>query len=174
MIKKMKKEHLLIVVLFGMLLLVISIPTAKEEPVLEKNLKKEEQMIPEENPEQRLKEVLQKIKGVGRVEILITYEDKGRLVVEKDEIVSEELIEEADSSGGQRKTTTVQQEYRTIYRDDETPYVIREIAPKVEGVLVVAEGGGNIETKKQITTAIEALFGLEAHKISIMKMEVLK
>ena len=72
-----------------MLLLVISIPTAKEEPVLEKTLKKEEQMIPEENPEQRLKEVLQKIKGVGRVEILITYEDKGRLVVEKDEIVSE-------------------------------------------------------------------------------------
>ena len=38
----------------------------------------------------------------------------------------------------------------------------------------VAQGGGNPDTKKKIESTIEALFGLEKHKISIMKMEGLK
>ena len=46
--------------------------------------------------------------------------------------------------------------------------------PKIEGVLVVAQGAGNVSVKKQIRETIEALFGLEEHKISIMKMEVSK
>ena len=54
------------------------------------------------------------------------------------------------------------------------PYIIQELTPSVEGVLVVAEGAGNATVKKQIQQTIEALFGLDAHKISIMKMEVSK
>jgi stage III sporulation protein AG len=50
--------------------------------------------------------------------------------------------------------------------------VVQELSPKVKGVLVVAEGGGNLSVKKQIQETIEALFGLDTHKISIMKMEV--
>ena len=115
---------------------------------------------------------MQKIAGVGKVEVLITYEDKGRVIVEKDESVSEELVQEADSGGGTRTTTTSKNEEKAVYGNSENPYVVLELSPKVKGVLVVAEGGGNLSVKKQIQETIEALFGLDTHKISIMKMEV--
>ena len=87
---------------------------------------------------------------------------------------AEELVQEADSSGGTRTTTTVQNERKTVCGMGEAPYVVQELSPTVEGVLVVAQGAGSASVKKQIEETIEALFGLEAHKISIMKMEVSK
>ena len=175
--KKIKKEQLLIGVLFGILLLVIVIPvpeSSKEEQVSETKTETIVETAETQKLETKLKEVLQKISGVGQVEVFINYQDNGKIVVEKDESLSEELIEEADSSGGIRTTTTNRNEKQTVYSEGEVPYVIQELSPTVEGVLVVAEGAGNVSVKKQIQEAIEALFGLDAHKISIMKMEVSK
>ena len=62
----------------------------------------------------------------------------------------------------------------TVYEEDgsrgKSPYVISETNPKVEGVLVIAEGGGNSRIKQEILEAAQALFGIEAHKIKIVKM----
>lgn len=174
MIKKVKKEQLLMVALAGILLLVIAIPVPKEKEhaIEEKTAEKvEEERV---TLDEQLQNILQKIAGVGRVEVLITYEDQGRMIVEKDESISEELIQETDSSGGTRTTTTKRNENETVYGSAEAPYVIQELSPTIKGVLVVAQGGGNTAVKKQILETIEALFGLDAHKISIMKMEVSK
>lgn len=173
-IKKIKKEQLLIVALFGILLLVITIPVPKEKTETLAGVDVAEENRLQSTEEEQLKKVLQTIAGVGRVEIFISYKDRGRFVVEKDETVSEELIEEVDGGGGKRKTTTVQNTGETVYGEGEIPLVVQEITPAIEGVLVVAEGGGNVEVKKQIEKSIVALFGLETHKISIMKMEVSK
>ena len=45
-----------------------------------------------------------------------------------------------------------------------------ESTPKVEGVLIVAEGAGNSVAERNIQQAVMALFPVEAHKIKIMKM----
>ena len=172
MIKNLKKEHLLIGALVGILLLVIAIPVPKTEEKEEKVI--EEAVETEHSLESQLEEILQQISGVGRTEVLIVYEDDGKVIIEKDESVSEELIQEADSSGGTRTTTINRNERQTIYANGEIPYVIQKISPTIEGVLVVAEGAGNTMVKNQIQQTIEALFGLDAHKISIMKMEVSK
>ena len=54
---------------------------------------------------------------------------------------------------------------------DETPFVNKEILPKIDGVLIVAEGGADASVRKNISEAVEALFGLDAHKIKIVKMK---
>ena len=50
-----------------------------------------------------------------------------------------------------------------------SPYISKEMTPEIEGVLVIAEGGENAVVIQNITEAIQALFGVEAHKIKIMK-----
>ena len=175
MIKNIKKEQLLIGILVIILLLVIVIPVPEKKEngeALSSEPAENLAITQTDTIEHQLKEILQKISGVGRVEVLITYEDNGRTIVEKDESVSEELVQEADSNGGTRTTTTSRNDKETVYDNKEAPYVVQELSPKVKGILVVAEGGVNVSVKKQIQETIEALFGLDAHKISIMKMEV--
>lgn len=42
--------------------------------------------------------------------------------------------------------------------------------PKVKGSLVVAQGGGNASVDSNISQAVQALFDVEVHKITIAKM----
>lgn len=44
-----------------------------------------------------------------------------------------------------------------------------EIYPEVTGIIISADGGGNTLVKTEISEAMEALFGLPAHKIKILK-----
>ena len=51
------------------------------------------------------------------------------------------------------------------------PLVLKETAPKVEGVLILCEGGDNITIKEAISKACQALFNVPAHKIEVLKMK---
>ena len=125
--------------------------------------------------EERLARVLSQVEGVGEVRVLITWKSSAERVVEKDVPGSSQLVTEEDSSGGKRTTRQESTEEATVYREEEngsrSPYVIKEIKPQAEGVLIVAQGGGNPVTARNILEAVQALFHLEAHKIKIMKME---
>lgn len=48
----------------------------------------------------------------------------------------------------------------------------KKLSPEVEGVIVIADGGGNAVVVQNITGAIQALYGVEAHKIKVMKRNV--
>lgn len=187
-IKRPKKDQLVILLLLGVLLLVIAIPV---EPKKEKQGEKEtvqegESALEgtkeslsadsyERQQEERLKEVLEKVEGVGRVEVMITLHASAQKVVEKDAPSRSQRVEETDSQGGNRTTQENEREETTVYEEGNdgirTPYVIQELEPMVEGVIVIAEGGGNPAVKQNILEAVQALFPVEAHKIKIMKME---
>lgn len=49
--------------------------------------------------------------------------------------------------------------------------MVKEVSPVIEGVSVVAQGGGNPLIQKNITEVIQALFGIEVHKIKVVKMK---
>ena len=53
----------------------------------------------------------------------------------------------------------------------QAPYVSKEVAPRVEGVVVVAEGGDDAVAVQNITESVQALFGIDTHKIRIVKKE---
>ena len=50
-----------------------------------------------------------------------------------------------------------------------TPYVVKELEPELSGVLVLAEGAESDAVKAEIVEAVEALFGLPAHRIKVIK-----
>lgn len=183
-LKKIKREHLLVGALFGILLLVISIPTEEQKAgKTELTEVQSHEWLSEtaddsrtycKDLEKQLKKVLQVMEGVGKVEVMITVKDAGETVVEKDNVREEEKALEEDGAGTKRENSVINFQEETIYIQDtnskSTPFVTREVKPQIEGVVVVAEGAGNAVVVKNISDAVMALFPIEVHKIKVVKM----
>ena len=107
-------------------------------------------------------------------------------VVEKDVSTTSDTVDEEDSQGGVRKTENDSRGETTVYFGDggsgglrgssyegagQNPYVSKELTPRVEGVVVVAGGGDDAVVVKNITESVQALFGIDTHKIRIVKKE---
>ncbi|MCD8381747.1 MAG: stage III sporulation protein AG [Clostridiales bacterium] len=100
--------------------------------------------------EQRMAQALSQMQGVGETTVVLTVRSGTQLVLATDENgdKTETVIVSAGSS--QQETVTVQ-----------------EIAPQLQGALVVCAGGGDPEVKLRVLQAVEALTGLSANQISI-------
>ncbi len=195
----LKKDHLLICILLGILLLVVVWPVSEEgekgegksvlwesqdtradEAASLGNAAEEEWAARggEEiaaSLERRLEDVLSAMDGVGRVKVMVTLASSGERIIEKDGPTSRSSIQEEDSAGGKRSSQDMDVQENTVYLKTEqggqVPYVIKEVSPDIEGVSVVAQGGGNPLVQKNITEVIQALFGIEVHKIKVVKMK---
>ncbi|MDE7043520.1 MAG: stage III sporulation protein AG, partial [Acetatifactor sp.] len=111
----------------------------------------------------------------GQVRVMITLKSSQELVVEKEQPYLRASTNENDGQGGNRTVTQLETEENTVYRTDGSvsePYVIKTLPPQIEGVVVVAEGAGSGTVNRTIVEMIQALFGVEAHKIKVVKMEV--
>ena len=75
----MKKNDIIAIILLGVLLLVIVIPTGKSAQKTNDNsfFEEDEQCGREDEVEQKLKNILEKIDGVGQVMVMITLDDDG-------------------------------------------------------------------------------------------------
>ena len=181
--KKLKRSDWLILVLAGILILIIALPTdtkeKKQAEEAKENISKENNTMEasKDEIERKLEDILEKIDGAGDVKVMITYQDSGTQVVEKDKNTSENSLEESDSTGGVRSTKEQQLQESTVYEDADagnTPFVSKELLPKVEGILIVASGGDNQKVKQNISEAVLALFQVEATRIKIVKMSGLE
>lgn len=121
--------------------------------------------------EEKLKKMLESVRGVGEVEVMITLESSEERIVEKDMTAERSQTEEQDSAGGTRTVSSSNTGYQTVYQEGSqgSPFVVKTITPKVEGVLVVAEGAGKGNMTGEITQVVQALFGVEAHKVKVLE-----
>lgn len=191
--KLLKKENMIVFVLLGILLLVIAIPldSGNKKKNIKEEVKRDEEdldVIPVKDGEftdesmeyclaleARIEELLSVMDGVGKVQAMVTVSASREMIVEKDEPVNRATVTETDGSGGSRSTNESSYEYETIFKTDsegnKTPYVVKQIEPEIQGITVVAQGGGNAIVQKNISDVLEALFHIEAHKIKVVKMK---
>ena len=179
-IKNIGMEKLLIIAVCGVVLVILSIPTDKKSGKTDANTtlettKNEISLSSDEycaKLEERLKTLISKIDGVEQVEVMITLKCGSESVVLTE--VTYEQNEKKDT--GSNGVVSEQQEYKkestVVYEKDEDgntiPYVIKENVPQIEGIAVVAKGGDNAENILKITSIAQALFNVEAHKISVI------
>lgn len=204
--KWFRKDNLIILILLGILLFIIALPTkesgqgagdltglggladpfhdtvqsvsVKEGIAVETSGKasEEDSSALEEYAmlqEAKLEALLSSVEGVGKVEVMLTFLSSEELVVEKDAPVVRSNTVEKDSEGGTRTVTQYESGDSTVYLSGSgasEPYVIKTLNPRVEGILVVAEGAGDDMVNGTIVEIVQALFGVEAQRVKVVPM----
>ncbi len=110
-----------------------------------------------EEMETRMERALGLVDGVGDVRVIINYNSSAAKVLAKNK------TEEIDD-------TRKRFEENIVLGSDNSPVVLRENAREVRGVLIVAQGGGSAKVRAELISATQALLGVEAHKIEVLKM----
>lgn len=189
--KKLRKDQCLILVLIGMLLCVISLPTDKEKTKsnlwdisngrIENKQTFDTEEVKEEKSgyaawwEEKLEESLRCVEGAGQVRVLIMLAGSEEQVLARDGKEEVSDTQETDAAGGMRHVSETKLDrsvVRTVdERGQEVPLVVRTIAPKVEGVVVIAQGAGSEQVREDIIEAIQVLFDVDMNRISIIKMK---
>lgn len=126
----------------------------------------------EKEMEQRVKEILKNVDGVGEVDVMLTLKSSKEKVLHVDRDRSRSTTEEKDSAGGTRKSQTEEMKESSLTTGTsgaQEPVVEKELQPEIEGIIISAQGGGSALVKAEISEAMEALFGLPAHKIKVLK-----
>lgn len=122
--------------------------------------------------EQRIRELLKHVDGVGEVDVMVVLESSSEKVWQSDGSSSTSLTEETDSAGGSRKIESREQEHSTVVLSGDgksEPMLTKELRPQISGIIISAEGGGSPQIQAEISAAMESLLGLPAHKIKVLK-----
>ena len=162
LLKKLKsdKKSLFIIILSfaGVFLILLSevLPSEKTES----DNYSLQQTNTESDAEESLERIIGKLKGVGRVEVMVVYEGTSETVY-------------ASDKNEYSKDTEIKTEQKHVIIDkgsSDEGLRLKELYPRVIGVAVVCEGGGNPTVKNEITQMIKALFNISSNNISISEM----
>ena len=119
--------------------------------------------------ETKLAETLGKIDGVGKVSVMITYDGTGEKITADSSTQSQTTTTHTDGSG-----TTQQQTQKTPVTTNTSgstsPIIIKEIAPTVKGVIIVAQGADLPETRIKLQQAAQCVLGVEAANVKVFEM----
>lgn len=204
LIEKIGKDRLAILLIGGLLILVISMPVkddkktdsspkstqsltgltekASEEPATGSTY---DAALPTDQTmqlydayasylEKKLGNALITINGAGRVKVIVTLEDVGSCIVEKD--ISYQRDNDSENNGNASSSAArYEDQEKTVYTVDsqgrDIPYISKQLLPSIEGILIVTDGADRENVKKQMEDAVLSLFDLDEHKIAIVKMK---
>lgn len=124
--------------------------------------------------QEKLKSTLENIDGVGKVDVMVSFESGEEQVPAVNVNNSTNTTEEKDTSGGVRNSVQKNSGSTVVTTNDNgktEPLILKKYKPKVAGVCVVAEGAENDLTQLRITKAVMDLFDLSEDKVNVYPMK---
>lgn len=122
--------------------------------------------------EQRLTEVLSRIRGAGKVDVLVTYETGGEIVTATVRQTDEDSRNSNGSNGSEtsRSVREVTEPATVETGNGHVPIVLYEKEPIVRGVIVVAEGASDFSVRQKLQAAVQAVTGIPIERIEVFEM----
>lgn len=152
-LKNKNNQIICIILIIGVVFMLISGGIGEKDKVSEVTATIDE--------EERLEEILSDIEGAGEVSVMITYYS----TAEKD------IAYETKTNTVGQDTRSEESEDKKAVMSDGEPMVLKEVYPKVKGVIVTADGGGNAAVKQAICEAVTAVMDVPAHRVMVYKRE---
>lgn len=156
---------ILIIIIIGIVLLVF--PFGKKETKTDPDsagASAAVQKTSEKELEERLEAFLKKVSGAGDVSVMIVYSTGGEKTLAYD--INEETREQTDGQDG--KDTQEKKQTQAVLEGD-TPVIVKETFPEIQGVIVAAEGAGDAKLKLEIMEAVKTVLGIDSYKVKVLK-----
>lgn len=123
--------------------------------------------------ERQIEAFLEKLDGAGAVKVLLSLENSKEYVLARNAPYQKK--EQSQQREGENSTCTeVTDESEVIFyetRDgNKLPFIVKKYAPSVKGIVVLAQGGDKASVVREITGLLQALFGIDSHKIKVAKL----
>ena len=122
--------------------------------------------------EVRLESILGSMRGVGKVQVLLTYATAGERVAATVSTLDESV---SDTSSG--TTATHSQQSREMRQpatvsteSGQSPIILVEREPEIRGVIVVAEGAADPMVRLNLQRAVQAVTGISLSCIEVFEM----
>ena len=128
----------------------------------------------EQDIKNQLKSILSQIDGVGRVEVMVTFESGEETVPAVNSNDASSTTQ--DSNNGDKSVTTQGNNSSTVVTTNEQdgstkPLIVKTYKPKVCGVCVVAEGAEDSLTQLRITKSVMDLLNVADSKVNVYPMK---
>lgn len=126
-----------------------------------------------EDVAKKVSEIISEIDGVGRCEVLITYDGTESFDIAYDEETVTTVTTDSDDNSSRvvENSTTTSSPVIITSDGKQQPLVIATRPAKIDGVVVVAQGGDDMRVKIDIIDAICALLDVDGSKIKVYKMK---
>lgn len=118
--------------------------------------------------ENKLAGILEKLEGVGGVDVMITFEDSIESVPASNTTKTIETTKEVDAEGGIREVNREDLNVQMVNKgSDGSLVVLKEVNPTVKGVIVVAEGAENGEILERLYEAVKTVLGINGNRVQV-------
>lgn len=170
-----KKATINIITVFvvGLLLIVSTGIGRKDDKVVETTQVQNNNVTYEQTLENRLEEALKTVNGAGEVKVMVTIESGTEKQYVTDEQKESSYTKESDNEGGERVVQTEKSNSNIVFENNSsknTPLVSKQKESKIQGVLIVTEGGDNVYITEAFTRVAVSLLGVSADKVTVLKM----
>jgi stage III sporulation protein AG len=128
----------------------------------------------EENQKIDLKNILKKMNGVGEVEVMMSFDNGEKKIPAYDTSAQKSTTEETDNEGGKRvnnQNTDSSKIVMTTNGGNNEPFILTTYKPKLNGVIILAEGAENSKIKYEIEQAVSKLYNLGLDKVNVYSMK---
>ena len=151
-----KYRFVLLILLTGLVLLLLPDGGKKEKEIPAE----EGEVFSLEETQRSMEEILGRIEGTGRLQLMLTLKSSSQLQLAEDE-----------ERSARDSETQLRQEKVTLNRGSgyEDVIVTRRIYPVYQGALVVCQGADNAAVRLAVTEAVAALTGLSSDRITVVK-----
>ena len=171
---KKKTQMLMIVIVVG-IILVIYFSSSFDTGFLRTDKKQPEatDLIVKDDIETEIEEKLSLIEGAGIVKVIISYEYSKELVpVYLEDIQTSVMEDNSDNATSTSKTENHQSEVVTINKNSQdSALIIKEKSAVVKGVIVIAQGAGDINVKYNLLGAIQTLLDISPEQVEVYEMK---
>ena len=117
--------------------------------------------------EKKLENLISKIKGVGQVTAMVYLSESPKLILA--ESTDEKVNTTTSGSSSTSYTTTVTEPIILTNSGYSSPLILTEQLPEIHGVVIVAEGAGDISVKLNIIQAIKTLIDISSGNIQVFE-----